>query len=170
MKKEIPFKNYVILVLIFGLTVLAVFYMRSWYNTYKEYYTQNSVMTQVIMEIKSEELANYSLEDQGFILYVASGQNTELKEFEDEFKDLVKEMDLTNEMLYLNLDEVDPSSFYATLKSDFAADSSVQSQIDTSSSASMYLFTSGEITNVLNNVDSYSLSRLETIMNRWDVV
>ena len=60
MKKEVPMKNYFILALIFFVTVIGVFYAREWYNTSKEYYAQNSVMTKVVREIKSEEIANYT--------------------------------------------------------------------------------------------------------------
>ena len=63
MKKEIPLKNYFILILVILLTILAVFYMRDWYNTSKEFYAQNSVMTKVVREIKNDEISNYILED-----------------------------------------------------------------------------------------------------------
>ena len=106
MKREIPVKNYVILILVFLVTIVAVFYVRDWYNTTKNYYAQNSVMTKVVREIKSEEISNYILENQRFILYVSSGQNGELKNFENDLKDLIKKMDLSEEVLYMNLDGV----------------------------------------------------------------
>ena len=77
MKKEVPAKNYVILILAFLVTIVAVFYVRDWYITTKEYYAQNSVMTRVVREIKSDEISNYVLENQRFILYVSSGHNSE---------------------------------------------------------------------------------------------
>ena len=94
MKKEIPYKNYIILILVFLATIVAVFYVRDWYNTTKAYYAQNSVMTKVIREIKSEEISNYILENQRFILYVSSGQNSQIKDFEDEFKNLIQNLDI----------------------------------------------------------------------------
>ena len=56
MKKEVLMKNYFILALIFIVTIIGVFYAREWYNTSKEYYAQNSVMTRVVREIRSEEI------------------------------------------------------------------------------------------------------------------
>lgn len=167
MKKEVPLKNYVILGIVILCTVALVFYMRSWYNTSKEYYAQNSVMTDVVREIKSEEISNYTLENQKFILYVSSGQDANIKSFEDEFKGLIQNLDLSEEVLYMNLDGVDSTSFYDLLRG-FASNSKIKEQIS-SSSASMYVFTDGKITGLLNDVDNYSVKRLETIIDRWGI-
>ena len=169
MKKEVPMKNYFILALIFLVTVIGVFYAREWYNTSKEYYAQNSVMTKVVREIKSEEIANYTLENQKFELYVASGKNIELKDFEDEFKNLIQDMDLVDSVLYMNLDGVEPNGFYDLLRNDFSAMSRIKNQIIDDSSASLYVFTDGKITSVLNNVNDYSMKRLESIITRWEI-
>ena len=169
MKKEVPMKNYFILALIFFVTVIGVFYAREWYNTSKEYYAQNSVMTKVVREIKSEEIANYTLENQKFVLYVASGKNIELKDFEDEFKNLIQDMDLVDSVLYMNLDGVEPNGFYDLLRNDFSAMSRIKNQIIDDSSASLYVFTDGKITSVLNNVNDYSMKRLESIITRWEI-
>lgn len=169
MNKEVPMKNYFILALIFLVTVIGVFYAREWYNTSKEYYAQNSVMTKVVREIKSEEIANYTLENQKFVLYVASGKNIELKDFEDEFKNLIQDMDLVDSVLYMNLDGVEPNGFYDLLRNDFSAMSRIKNQIIDDSSASLYVFTDGKITSVLNNVNDYSMKRLESIITRWEI-
>ncbi len=168
MKKEIPKKNYVILIVVFLVTIIAVFYVRDWYNTTKEYYAQNSVMTKVIREIKSEEIANYILENQRFILYVSSGQNSEIKKFEDDFKGLIQKLDLRDDVLYMNLDGVDANRFYDLLKNDFVSNSKIKNQL-VDSDASLYLFMDGKVTSVLNDVDDYSMKRLETIIESWDI-
>lgn len=167
MKKEIPLKNYFILILVILLTILAVFYMRDWYNTSKEFYAQNSMMTKVVREIKNDEISNYILENQKFILYVSSGRNTNIKSFEDEFKNLIQKMDLGENVLYMNLDEVDVSDFYNSLNS-YASSTKVKNQI-ASSDASMYVFTDGKLTMLLNNVNNYSMKRLESIIDRWEI-
>ena len=167
MKKEIPLKNYFILIFVILLTILAVFYMRDWYNTSKEFYAQNSVMTKVVREIKNDEISNYILENQKFILYVSSGRNTNIKSFEDEFKNLIQKMDLGENVLYMNLDEVDVSDFYNSLNS-YASSTKVKNQI-VSSDASMYVFTDGKLTMLLNNVNNYSMKRLESMIDRWEI-
>ena len=166
MKKEVPMKNYFILALIFLVTVIGVFYAREWYNTSKEYYAQNSVMTKVVREIRSEEISNYTLENQKFVLYVASGKNVELKDFEDELKNLIQDMDLVDSVLYMNLDGVNTGSFYDLLKNNYSSNAKLKNQI-VSSDSSLYLFTDGKIVNVLNNVSDYSIKRLENIIKSW---
>lgn len=166
--RKVPFKNYVILAVIILLTVAFVFYLRSWFNTSKEYYAQNSVMTQVVREIKSEEIANYTLENQKFILYVSSGQNSVVKNFEDDLRDLIKKMELGEEVLYMNLDGIDTDAFYNSLKDRFAANTKIKNQISVDTPAKMYLFTDGKVTAVLNNVNNYSMKRLETIIDSWE--
>ncbi len=167
--RKVPFKNYVILAVIILLTVTFVFYLRSWFNTSKEYYAQNSVMTQVVREIKSEEIANYTLENQKFILYVSSGQNSVVKNFEDDLRDLIKKMELGEEVLYMNLDGIDTDAFYNSLKDRFAANTKIKNQISVDTPANMYLFTDGKVTAVLNNVNNYSMKRLETIIDSWEI-
>ena len=167
MKKEIPLKNYFILILVILLTILKVIYMRDWYNAYKKFYAKNSVMTKVVREIKNDEISNYILENQKFILYVSSGRNTNIKSFEDEFKNLIQKMDLGENVLYMNLDEVDVSDFYNSLNS-YASSTKVKNQI-VSSDASMYVFTDGKLTMLLNNVNNYSMKRLESIIDRWEI-
>lgn len=169
MKRKIPVKNYFILAIVVLLTVVLAFYMRDWYNTSKEYYAQNSVMAKVVREIKSEEIANFTLENQKFILYVSSGQNVELKNFENDLKDLIKRMDLSEEVLYMNLDGVDTNTFYNSLKNQFVVNTRVKNQISMNSSSSMYVFTDGKITTLLNNVNNYSMKRLESIIDRWEI-
>ena len=166
MKKEIPYKNYIILVLVFLMTILVTFYVRDWYNTTKVYYAQNSVMTKVVKEIKSEEISNYILENQRFILYVSSGQNSQIKDFEDEFKNLIQNLDINDDVLYMNLDGVNMESFYDLLKNNYSSSAKLKNQI-VSSDSSLYLFTDGKIVNVLNNVSDYSVKRLENIIRSW---
>ncbi len=166
MKKEIPYKNYIILILVFLATIVAVFYVRDWYNTTKVYYAQNSVMTKVVKEIKSEEISNYILENQRFILYVSSGQNSQIKDFEDEFKNLIQNLDISDDVLYMNLDGVNTGSFYDLLKNNYSSNAKLKNQI-VSSDSSLYLFTDGKIVNVLNNVSDYSIKRLENIIKSW---
>ena len=106
------------------------------------------------------------MENQRFILYVSSGHNSEIKDFEDDFKNLVQKLELNDDVLYMNLDEVDTNSFYDMLKNDFAYSSKIKNQI-VNSEASLYLFTDGKIVNVLNDVNDYSVKRLEAIVESW---
>ena len=78
-------------------------------------------------------------------------------------------MDLVDSVLYMNLDGVEPNGFYDLLRNDFSAMSRIKNQIIDDSSASLYVFTDGKITSVLNNVNDYSMKRLESIITRWEI-
>ena len=78
-------------------------------------------------------------------------------------------MDLGDSVLYMNLDGIDFDSFYNLLKNDFSATTRIKDQIINDSSASLYVFTDGKITSVLNNVNDYSMKRLESIITRWEI-
>lgn len=161
--REVPFKNYIILSFVVLLTVLGTFYLRGWYNASKEYYASNSVMTKIVREIKVEEISNYTLENQKFIIYISSGMNSELKDFEDDFKNLVQKLDIQDDILYLNLDNT--TGVYDVLEN-FASDDTVKDLIK-ESPASIYMFNNGKITSVTNSLNSYSMKRLEVILKKW---
>lgn len=167
MEKKIPRKNYIILGLIIFFTVIGAFYIRSWYITSKEYYAQNSVMKDVLREIKSEEIENYTLESQKFILYVSSGHNPLVKQFESYFKTVVKTVDDRDNILYLNIDEVNAEDFTTMLKDKFAKNEKIKNQITADSDATIYFFDNGKIISVYNNVNEYSNKRIELLINSW---
>ena len=166
--RKVPVKNYLFLFLIVLFTVGLVFYLRSWYNTSKEFYEQNSVITQVVREIKCEEIENYALENQKFILYVSSGKDSSIKDFENDFRDLIKKLDLGEDILYMNLDYADVDFFYDIMKNKFTDDSEIIKQLDLDSSPSIFMFTDGKVSTVLNNVNNYTINIIENIIKRWD--
>ncbi len=165
--RKIFTKNYIILFVILLLTVALVFYVRGWYNTSKEYYSQNSVIKDVAPEINEGEIFNYTLESQKFILYVSSGRNVEIKNFENSLKRVIKKLDISEDVLYLNLDNVDIISFNNHLKSNFAANEKVASQISDSSTSTIYVFANGKIVFALNNANNYSNQYFKSFFKKW---
>ena len=166
--KKIPQKNYIILSLVFIITIALTFYAKSWYNTSKQYYAQNSVMTKAVREIKSEEIANYTLENQKFILYTSSGHNTDLKNFENEFKSLIQKLDLQDDVLYLNIDNTSQENVSDLLKS-LTTNEKIKNQITSTITSDIYLFNNSKVVAVLKNANKYSPKRLETLIKKWGV-
>ena len=62
MKRKIPLKNYIILLGLTLGTIFLVFYFRSWYNASREYYQNNSIMSEYLSELKSEEINSYIID------------------------------------------------------------------------------------------------------------
>lgn len=169
MEKKIPTKNYVILFVVIGLTVVLAFYIRDWYIMTKEYYAQNSVIRDVVSEIREDEISNYVLENPRFIMYVSSGKNMEVKDFESSFKSLIEKMEIQNDMLYLNAEGIDMSKFNENLKQDYAGNSTIAKRISNSSQATIYIFDEGKIIGVINNAHKYSNNQLQTLLEGYEM-
>lgn len=102
MKRKIPLKNYIILLAISLGTIFLVFYLRSWYNTSKEYYQNNSIMSEYLSELKSDEINSYIIDNPDVVIYYASAKDTTIKSFEKEFKKLMEEYEINNEIIYID--------------------------------------------------------------------
>ena len=165
--KKITVKNYFILAFILIITVVLVFYIRSWYNTSKIYYSQNSIIKDVASEINEDEIFNYTMESQKFILYVSSGSNVEIKNFEKSLKKIIKKLDISSDILYLNLDNVNIDIFNSSLQDKFALNSNIASHISNSSFSTIYIFEDGKIVTVLNNLNNFSDKQVESFLKKW---
>lgn len=165
--KEIPIKNYVILFVIIISTMISVFYVRSWYITNKEYYSRNSVIKDVTREINIDEIGNYTMESPKFMLYVSSGVNADVKDFENNFKNIIRRLDISEDILYLNVDNVN-SDLYSDLRS-FASNDKISSLIS-GNKASLYVFSDGKIVGVLNNLDNYSDKYIQSFIKKWGFI
>lgn len=148
-KKNIPLKNYVILGIIIVFSIFVVFYARSWYVTAEEYYRNNSVILDTVAEINSEEISNYAVDNPSFVLYVASGSNVDVRDFEKKFKKFILQNDLNNNVLYLNLSNVDVNQFNNQMNS-LTIKNEKSALIDQTSSA-IYIFKEGKIVKIMNS-------------------
>lgn len=164
--REIPKKNYLILFLILGFTVLFIFYVRDWYNTSKEYYSKNSAIKDVTREINEGELYSFAVENPKFILYTSSGENGDVKEFESKLKSLIIKDDMSDDILYLNLDNVDVDSFVLNLKNNYSS-KKIDNSFSTASGSTFYIFQDGKIKVILNNISNYSVNYLDSLFKKW---
>ena len=164
--KKIPIKNYIILAVILLATIISVFYARSWYITNEEYYLRNSAIKDTVREINIDEISNYNLESPRFILYISSGGNAEIKKFESDFKKVIKKLEISDDIVYLNADNVE--ELYTRLK-DYSNNDKMDSYIK-ESDASLYIFDNGKIVSVLNNVNHFSDKQIEKYIKKWGFI
>lgn len=111
-KREIPQKNYYILGAVIITAIALTFYWATWYNTAKEYRMNNSVMPTVIGELTIEELDNYLLENPEIMIYMASSKDDDIKDFEDDFKELLIKENLKNDFIYVDTSKIENQEFY----------------------------------------------------------
>lgn len=168
--KEIPVKNYVILGVLVVITVLAVFYLRNIYIATIKYDSANSVIETVANQINEDEISNYTLENPRTILYVSSGQDMEIKDFEKELKNIIEKNDLSSSTLYINKDNVaDMNNFIDKLKS-LCLNESAKAAIDANSEASLYIFENDKIKYVVSNVSELDDSEIKLLLKRYGMV
>lgn len=162
--KKIPSKNYGILAIIILATVFLTFYVRGWYITSSEVNADTSVLKDAVREINKDEIGNYTIESQKFILYV-SFSNDEVKNFERKFKRIIKKYDISDDVIYLNADQTG-DSFFDYLRVNFSANDKIESNINYSIS-SIYVFVEGKVSAVLNDVHTLPISDVEAFLKKW---
>ena len=167
MEKKIPFKNYIILGLVVGVTVLAVFYIRNWYIMTK-IYNNTSPMLDVVSEINADEISNYVMENQNFIIYVSSSTNDNVKGFEKNFSKYIVDKGISNNILYINMDTNESSALSHQLIS-YAITENVKKHININC-VSMYIFENGRITNVISEVDKIKMSQIDKLFKEYGMI
>ena len=167
MKRKIETKNYVILLIVIVVTIFAVFYARSWYITGIEYRENNSIMSSTISQINENEITNCLSENPNAVIYASFGEDTEVKDFERKFQKLIIKYSLVNQFLYVNLD-TSSDSFVSTLRS-FAVSADVSNKVN-NTSASIYIFKNGNLTQVVDNADTIGTEQIIKILKEYGVI
>ena len=113
--KNIPLKNYLILLAIFLGTIFATFYLRSWYNAAIEYYQNNSIMSEYLSELKSDEINSFIVDNPDIVIYYASAKDTTIKTFEKEFKKIMEKYEIKDEVVYIDSSKQENIDFISKL-------------------------------------------------------
>jgi hypothetical protein len=113
--REVPFKNYIILIVICFATIGLMSLFSILYRRYEMKQMETPVINGVIPEIKKEDIDNYVVENDSFFLYVGSASDNNSRNVE---KDLIKyfeKREIKNDTIYLNVtNENDLDNFYKT--------------------------------------------------------
>lgn len=160
--REIPKKNYFILLIVVVGFILIVFYLRDWYNAARLYYAETSPILEVSTVINANEISNYALENPNFILYVSSDEDKEIRKFDSELKDLI----LDNNLTILYVDKKENPNISDTLIE--FGNSKVNNKIN--NNINLYCFKNGKITNVINNVNDYSIKEIEKKLKKNEMI
>ena len=102
-KKPVPLKNYVYLFCILLGSLLLLFYIYTWYETYNENKLYTSIMNKYLTVINYNELDNYITETPNAILYVSVLGDKKINRFEEQFKNNISNSNLRNNILYLDI-------------------------------------------------------------------
>lgn len=103
-QKQIPIKNYIIVIVMFIVTVLLVFGIRSWYRSYVNYKYTIPVIRGKIQEIKLKELEDYISENDNYYIYIGESNNKFCRKIEKELPEVLERRNIETETIYLNMD------------------------------------------------------------------
>ena len=102
-KRVIPFKNYIILLVIIVVSLLLVRYFYMWFDAYNDTKLNMPILDKYMEVINYNELDNYLIENPNTIIYVSVLENSEIRDFEKKLKDVFKNGGIEKEVLYLDI-------------------------------------------------------------------
>lgn len=101
--REIPLKNYIYLALVFAGIIFLLIYFNNWYKVYKQDKLGIPIMSDLLAEIKYEEINSYVTESKDLILYVSKADDEKTRDFEKKFARQIKKHYLKDDFLFLNV-------------------------------------------------------------------
>lgn len=121
MKNRKKIKNYILLIIIFLVTILLVWYICKWYEVYSDYQKETPIIRGTLSyEITSVELDHYILENPNCMIYMCTSTDEVCRNFERDFKKLVEKDGLQNKIIYLNLSDANTSEFVDTFNKQYS--------------------------------------------------
>lgn len=107
MKKDnlrvIPRKNYIILGIVIIVTLLFLYYFYMWIDAYNETKLNRPILDKYLEVINYNELEDYLIENQDTIIYVSVLENSKIRDFEKQFKTILKKKEIDKDILYMNI-------------------------------------------------------------------
>ncbi|MBQ3306820.1 MAG: hypothetical protein IJG68_01345 [Bacilli bacterium] len=110
-KKEKKMKDYLLLAFIYLITIIMVLYFCKSYIVYREYQKEIPVISGSLMEIMPDDLEHYIIDNPEVVVYMCSAPDDKCREFEKKLKKYIKKKEITDEIIYLNLTNVDLEQF-----------------------------------------------------------
>jgi hypothetical protein len=146
-KRDIPKKNYFILLVIVVAVIGLCFYLASWYNTINEYYKTNSIISEVLPEIETDTFSSFLLDNPDIVVYISSSSDSTVKTFEKQFKRLIVDKSLNTSIIYFDTDKEKNAAGLSTLVNNYM--SKALKKITNISSPNLVRFKNGEIVDML---------------------
>lgn len=151
-KEEKEKKNIVLLAVIFLLTILLVLYLCRWYNIYTEYEKDIPVIRDSLYEIVNDDFEHYLMENPTTVVYICTASNDKCRNFEKKFKKYLKTVELTDDMVYLNLSDIDQNEFVNNFNDKY----NYKVKLTTDYPAFVY-FVDGKVVNILQSDENNEL-------------
>lgn len=150
--REIPFKNYLILLVVCIITVILTFYINAWIKTYKEHTISVSPLNGVVNEINLNELNEAYFELPDTIIYVGYTNDEKLYNEEKKLLKTIKKEEAANNVIYINV--VNNDKYVSLLNKRFGKDG------DTLKKAPAFIcIKNGEVLKIVNVKEINNLNK-----------
>lgn len=105
--RKIPFKNYIIVIVIFAVSISLAIFLSNWYKSYQEYEKTRPILDGVISEIRYNEFDNYINDNQSAIVYIGVANDEDCRELENDLKKIIEKRHLKEKIVYYNITDVE---------------------------------------------------------------
>ncbi len=126
MKSEVTLKKYIIVILLFIITILMGLYVINYYNDSKNYKNSEEKIMSFLPEIDSVNLNNYIIDNHEAIIYMSDSNDVSIRNFEFKLKKYFIKENLEKTVLYLDANELD-SNFYEDFRSKYGSNYNINS-------------------------------------------
>lgn len=152
--KVVPFKNYVLLIVIFIITLGIMTYFCNWYKVYDEFKRQTPVIRGTLFEITSEEeLEHYVMENETAVVYLCTASDDNCRNFEKDFIKLIEKKNLQESILYFNLSDIDNKEFVDKFNAQYYYKTKL-----TENYPAIIIFEDGKIINIIQGTEKEKLN------------
>ncbi len=102
-RKKGDIKSYIILLITISITLIITFYALNWYKQYNNSKLSIPVISSVLREVTYEDLESVVKERDFLVVYMCTSSETKCRNFESKFKNYIKDQNLSDEIVYLNI-------------------------------------------------------------------
>ncbi len=152
-KEQKRIKNYIILLLVFLVSMGFVLYLRELYKVNEEEQKKTPIIGGMIYEIYNDDLEHYLLDNPTTVIYMCTANGDTCRLFERDFKKLLKKEEYNEQLVYLNLTDLDQEKFVDEFNKKYNYKTKL-----TSYYPAFVLFENGEIKKILQGNENNKLS------------
>lgn len=165
-KREIPLKNYMILIGTIIATILLCLYITQWYKKAEESNIEQGILAKELPQVTVEEFQNYVTENPNIILYISVSTDEKMKRFEKNIYDFIIEENIRNHFVYMDASKIDQKALIEILQNKSNTPKNNYTHIP-----NIYVFKDGKIEDMLYT-SSTALHSKEAIrfIKKQDVV
>lgn len=167
--KEIPTKNYLVLGVIILITITACVYLFSWFRQYNNSKINTPIITSTLREVEYNNLNTVLRERDVLIMYMCTTDESVCRNFEKKFASYVKDNNLTEEIIYLNLGyNNDEKGLLSTVYNQYKSDTLVKKVYEY---PTLLIFNDGKIVDVLssNGKDKLTIKDVDHFLEGYEL-